>query len=191
MLRTWLAGGVLAVGLACGGGVPATPGPVAPPSPGVETTGPTDAPLRSSGVEGEVADPDPDLAGLSEGPPGSGPVGGPPAGTSGVRVQAVALDRGDLEDALSEVEGIDDVIGLAPKFTLRGLQGVEVTGMPAGSPIAGVGLKVGDVITRVNGHDLTSLDAALALGQTLETARTVEADVLRGGQVVRLRVDLR
>lgn len=106
------------------------------------------------------------------------------------KAPAVVLDRRRLESAFAEVEGLGDVIGLRPAIGLQGLEGVDVTDVPTGSPLAGVGLRAGDRITRVNGQDLTSLEAALALGRSLEHAETVEAVVLRDGAPVLLRVQI-
>lgn len=102
----------------------------------------------------------------------------------------VLLDRTVLERDLASVQSIGEVIGLKPHLTLGGIDGFRVTALPEGSPLAGIGLKEGDIIHRVNGRELTSVKAAWEAGAELQDAPRVEGEITRNGRQRRLVVHL-
>ncbi|MEZ4316809.1 MAG: hypothetical protein R3F61_04885 [Myxococcota bacterium] len=201
--RFWLGTIVLVWALACVGAPPEGRGPDdagAPVSAGspVSVEGPGVRPSKGAGRGGPAQG-----AGHGEAMSGSGVSGSP---TSVAEVQAegsadapepggierteVLLDRQVLERDLASVEAVSEVIGLRPNLTLRGIDGFEVTDLPPGSPLAGIGLQRGDVVHSVNGHELTSLQAALEAGEALQDAAVLEGVITRDGRertlVVRL-----
>ena len=82
------------------------------------------------------------------------------------------------------------MIRLRPHLTWKGIDGIQVADIPPGSPLVGVGLQKGDVVHRVNGRSLTSIDAAWSLGEVLQTADVLEGEITRNGQRQRLVVHL-
>lgn len=192
MRLTALAALGLACSLACGWGpIPEPDGAVVTlPSPNADAgagaprsatdvTRPAIGRGRTAASPPGTADAPPEPASSTESPPAAPPDA------------VVALDRAALERSFGEASGVGDVIGLRPRLTLRGVDGIVVTGVPAGSPLAPLDLREGDVIRSVNGRRLSSLDAAVEIGQGLADASVIDAEIVRDGKTRRLRVALR
>ena len=93
-----------------------------------------------------------------------------------------AFARHDLDQALRDPNQLNYLgqIGTAPGG------GVQLSAAPAGSLASKLGLQSGDVIRRVNGQPIASQGDLARLYQTFATTNTIQAEVERGGQVVRL-----
>jgi general secretion pathway protein C len=93
--------------------------------------------------------------------------------------------RGDLD--MSRLAA--DARGM-PAFDGGALVGIRLLSLVPGSIYDQAGLRAGDVVQRVNGHRLTSPDAALEAYAELRTATWVELEVHRGDSVLLLRYQL-
>ena len=93
-----------------------------------------------------------------------------------------AFARRDLDQALRDPNQLNYLgqIGTAPGG------GVQLSAAPAGSLASKLGLQSGDVIRRVNGQPIASQGDLARLYQTFATTNTIQAEIERGGQVVRL-----
>ena len=187
--------------LACFGGPASTP--LGPDPDGIVTHTPTTEPPEPSSPPAAQSTPLSDAqrprrtgpskrgSAASRSPAAPAPA---PAGTAAVESpppsDAVRLDRRALEQDLAGVESLGEVIRLRPHLTWKGIDGIQVADIPPGSPLVGVGLQKGDVVHRVNGRSLTSIDAAWSLGEVLQTADVLEGEITRNGQRQRLVVHL-
>jgi general secretion pathway protein C len=116
------------------------------------------------------------------------------AGSSGASTRGFHLDvartgqndfsfvRRDLDQALRDPNQLNYLgqIGVPPGG------GVRLEAAPPGSLAAKLGLQAGDVIRRVNGQAIGSSGDLARLYQQFATLNTIQADIERGGQVVRL-----
>jgi len=90
--------------------------------------------------------------------------------------------RRDLDQALRDPNQLNYLgqIGIPPGG------GVRLDAAPPGSLASKLGLQPGDVIRRVNGQAIGSSGDLARLYQQFATLNTIQAEVERGGQVVRL-----
>jgi general secretion pathway protein C len=90
--------------------------------------------------------------------------------------------RRQLDEALRDPNQLNYLgqIGVPPGG------GVKLEAAPAGSLASKLGLQAGDVIRRVNGQGIASSGDLARLYQQFATTNTINAEIERGGQVVRL-----
>jgi len=69
--------------------------------------------------------------------------------------------------------------------------GFKIFQIDDGSIFAKAGLVNGDIITNINGQDLTSVAGAVQLLQTLKNADHIDVDVRRGGTIQHMSIDVR
>lgn len=93
-----------------------------------------------------------------------------------------ALSRKELDETLKDPQQLNYLgrIGPGPGG------GVKMEAAPAGSLPAKLGLQPGDVIKKINGQAVTSAGDLALLYQRFATINTVQAEVLRGGNMVYL-----
>jgi hypothetical protein len=108
---------------------------------------------------------------------------GEPAPAVTAAASPTVLARADVSTALSNFAALSKAIQAT--FTPDGLRIDAVT---AGSLFAKAGLVAGDLVTSVDGKPLRSLDDAADLYARASKARTVNAQVVRGGKPVAVRV---
>lgn len=70
------------------------------------------------------------------------------------------------------------------------VRGVRIAALDAGSVASLLGLKVGDVVTRINGTPIGSMQDALMLYMTIRAARSFTIDYQRSGEARTLRLDV-
>jgi hypothetical protein len=107
----------------------------------------------------------------------------PDARPADARPGDVVISRADLDRALGNFAGL--------AASIRGSfspQGLVVGSVSDGSLFQRAGLRAGDVITAVDGIRLRSLDDAANLYARASTAKSVTAQILRGGKPLTLRV---
>lgn len=81
----------------------------------------------------------------------------------------------------------------APRVGLRvknGSGGAEVDVVREGLPAAAAGLRIGDLITEINGRPVRSAADLEAVLAELEVGQTIAVDLRRGGRRTRLRMPL-
>lgn len=185
----WCSALGIGLGLACSGGKVDTARPQNRVEP-VELPAPVAKDLGTPVVpRGEVDGPSQGVApqGLAEDP--SDTVAAPPVEASGT--SSVVVSRARLEQELSQVKGVDDVVTFRPHLTIRGIEGFKVTGIPKDSPISGIGLLPGDVVHSVNGHSLGSMGALMGAAEELQSANRFEGEITRNGKRQTLVVQLK
>jgi membrane-associated protease RseP (regulator of RpoE activity) len=143
---------------------PAIAPPAAPATPAIGPVAPSAA---------ATASPSP--------PPAVGPM--PPAVPS---ILEVALPRAEVAAALDDFGTLVGALGGTFMPT-----GVRIDRVTAGSVFAKAGLRVGDVVTAVDGKPVRSLDDAADLYARAATTRAMTAQLVRGGQAITLKLAIR
>jgi len=71
---------------------------------------------------------------------------------------------------------------------VSGVPGIAIASMPPGSIARAAGLQEGDLITAVNGHAISSPDAALSAYSSLRHHELAVVELRRGGRLVVLKI---
>jgi S1-C subfamily serine protease len=115
-------------------------------------------------------------------PPRTPVAGLPAAGAPGAPL-AVVLSRREVDGALADFSGLATAI--RGGFSANGLRVDDVN---ASSLFYRAGLRAGDVVTAIDGARLRTLDDAANLYARAATAKTITAQLVRGGKPVTLHV---
>ena len=75
-------------------------------------------------------------------------------------------------------------LGTVPNYSVEGVRGVLLDGVREGSPAATAGLKVGDIITRMNNLTINSLQDYVTALQQLNPGESVAIIVRRGAETL-------
>lgn len=103
---------------------------------------------------------------------------------------ARSISRAIVERMLANPQELMQQAQLLPAMVDGRLSGFRARWVKEGSLAAGLGLQAGDVITRVNGITLDSLERVFGLMPLLGTTRRFEIEVQRSGQRVIEAVEL-
>ncbi len=99
---------------------------------------------------------------------------------------ALTLSRRELDWALSDFAALSRQI----RIERADGGGVRIVEMERGSFLAKLGIKRGDVVLRVAGHQIDTVDQAASAYAALADARDVVVELERRGQALRLRYRL-
>lgn len=95
------------------------------------------------------------------------------------------IGQNDLDDALGNLSQISMQARAVPAFDDKGRPiGFKMVSIQPDSVFTKIGLKVNDIITRINGYELNSPDKALEVYQKLRTARNFNIDLKRGDSAI-------
>ena len=94
--------------------------------------------------------------------------------------------------------GINLVVGLACLVLLvlvvgsfvPLVSGAGITGVGAGTPAADAGIKVGDIVTQINGANITDISTVIGPGTSLKAGQTINLTVYRDGNLLHFGVKL-
>jgi type II secretion system protein C len=126
-------------------------------------------------------------------PPADTPARAPArADTPEAEPAARSLPRAEVQRRLAdELPRILAETALMPVTDGGQIVGMAITRMPETSLLSEVGLKAGDVLTRLNDTPIDGLASLMALYPRLQSERELRAVVLRNGQPVNLALTLR
>jgi type II secretory pathway component PulC len=106
--------------------------------------------------------------------------------------EARTMQREQVEKRLgSEIPRILAETTLLPVSNGVGTVGFTLTRLPEGSLLTEAGLRAGDVLTHVNDVAIDSLPTLIALWPKLQSATSLNAQILRNGVPMSLTVNLR
>lgn len=129
---------------------------------------------------------------LTAGPAPAATAGAPQPAAADAGTGTLTMDRRDLERRLSlETSRILAETALVPVQNGAQVDGFAITRMPEGTLLSDAGLRPGDVLTEINGTAVDSLATLISLWPRLQSASTVRATVVRGGQPLTLTLSLR
>ena len=95
----------------------------------------------------------------------------------------IAISRTQINDAVQNVNTLMQQVRIRPHFTGGKPDGLSLTGIRPNSLFHNMGLKSGDIITRVDGQNIESVDDALKFYQSLKTASSVKLELKRRGRM--------
>jgi general secretion pathway protein C len=96
------------------------------------------------------------------------------------------VDRESLDEQVADLHALGNQVRLRP-YTKDGRpDGFELSFVQSGGLFDALGLSVGDVVTRINGEDISSPNKALRLFDQLPQTREVTLEIERGGRPVTL-----
>jgi general secretion pathway protein C len=90
--------------------------------------------------------------------------------------------QSEVDAALSNLTALSTQARIVPAFEGGKAVGFKLFSIRPGSLYSKIGLQNGDVISRVNGYEMTSPDKALELYQKLKDTKQVTVDVKRRGK---------
>ena len=109
-------------------------------------------------------------------------VAGRPSGQVPVSVQKITLRRNQIDSAIQDVSQLMNQVNIRPHFYQGQPDGMMLSRIKPNSLFMRMGLRNGDVITGVNGRDITSVDDALGFYENLKSADNVKLNLKRGGR---------
>ena len=112
------------------------------------------------------------------------------AGTMSGAIQR-QVDRRDLRKKLSDFPALMSQARVVPHFVNGKSDGFVISDIVIGSLYQQVGLQNGDVIRKVNGKQVSSAQQAMAMYKALESATSIDLELMRAGQVQQVHYDIR
>ncbi len=100
------------------------------------------------------------------------------------------VERGAIENGLANLDRLSRDARVVPNFVDGKSNGFKVFGIKRNSAYKTLGLKNNDVITGVNGMELTSPDKALEVYSKLQNESSISLDVVRKGEAVTMEYDI-
>ena len=94
----------------------------------------------------------------------------------------VSLRRSYVNKILENPSMLLTQINISPYTKDGGIVGYRVNWIARNSLFSKMGLKVGDVIVRVNGESVSNLDKLMAMYQSIDKMSTVTVDIIRRGE---------
>jgi len=95
----------------------------------------------------------------------------------------VTLKREKIESAVNNLNTLMKQIRIRPHFKDGKPDGLTISGIRSKSIFSDMGLRNGDVITGVDGNAIESVDDALKLYESLQSASSVQVQLRRRGQL--------
>jgi general secretion pathway protein C len=124
----------------------------------------------------------------------SAPSVAPVAGTSSVQQRSdtdFVIDRAEVDRAMENMNQLFTQIRAVPHFQDGKAAGFRLFAIKQDSVFEKIGLKNGDIISRINGNDLSDPARAMALIQDLRNEGRVTVDVNRNRQSTTLNYEIR
>jgi general secretion pathway protein C len=100
---------------------------------------------------------------------------------------AYEVGQREVDRALNDLPSLAKDARVVPAFEGGAMVGFKLFSIRPGSLFAQIGLHDGDVLQRVNGHEITSPDAALEAYAQLKDSKSVSVDLKRRGKATTLR----
>jgi general secretion pathway protein C len=113
------------------------------------------------------------------------PAGGMP------RAQRISLRRSYIEQSMTDVASLMTQMQVRPHMEDGVPAGLALSSIKPNSIFRRMGLRNGDVITGVDGNELSSVDDALRLVEDLKSASSLSVQLKRRGQVKNIEYSIR
>lgn len=101
------------------------------------------------------------------------------------------LPEADVKYALDNLDKMAREARVVPNFADGKTNGFKVFAIRRNSALRNMGLTNNDVLTSVNGHDLSNTEKALEIYSKLQSEKSLSLEILRDGQPVTLEYDIR
>lgn len=105
--------------------------------------------------------------------------------------EVINVDRLEVMKQASNMAEILTQVKIKPYYRYRQIRGFRVENIPAESFLRTVGLRDGDVVTKVNGEVIDSFSKAIQVGRKMQNKNYVKVIVIRNGQEITLVYNLK
>lgn len=116
-----------------------------------------------------------------------------PSGSSeGVKVDGnkITVSKSKVDATLQDLNSVIQQARMVPNYENGQVDGFKIFGIRNGSIFKDLGLQNGDVINRINGTQIDSLEKALPMLQLLKTENSYNIDVTRKGQKQTMEINI-
>jgi general secretion pathway protein C len=122
--------------------------------------------------------------------PGGAPV---PMQPGGVRLEGdkAIVARARVDATLGDLNQVVQQARMVPNFKDGAVDGFKVFAIQPNSIFQQLGLQNGDVIQRINGNEINSVEKAIPMLQLARNESTVTIDLIRGGAKKTLTIEIR
>ncbi len=101
--------------------------------------------------------------------------------TSGIRTQRVSMKRSMITDAINDVSKLMTQVKIQPHMQDGQPNGLAISNIMPNSIFRRMGLRNGDILKKVEGQDIRTVDDALRLYDSMKTADNVSVEIERRG----------
>ena len=112
------------------------------------------------------------------------------SGTSAAGSLNISIPRAEIVNELQDLNKVLQSALVSPSYNGTEFLGYKISRMKEGSPLAALGLQLGDVITRINGESLQSPEVLFQMLSNLEDISAVSIDIMRSGTKNTLFVEI-
>lgn len=112
--------------------------------------------------------------------------------SSGSRVFKKVLSRSDIENRLfSRANQILSQIAISPHLVDGNMEGLRLVRVPSDNIVYELGARSGDIIRRVNGHELKQVDQMYSLWENIKDDSFITVELERGNQLLSYSFEIR
>jgi general secretion pathway protein C len=123
--------------------------------------------------------------------PGGLPARTPVRATGGVRAQRISLRRSYIEQSMTDMASLMTQVQIRPHMEDGVPAGLALSSIKPNSIFRRMGLRTGDVITGVDGSEITSVDDALKLVDNLKSSSNLSVQLKRRGREKNIEYNIR
>lgn len=111
--------------------------------------------------------------------------------TEKVSENSWVIDQKAVTASLNDMSRVLTDARLTPKVSSEGVEGFTVTEIKPRGVFDAIGLKEGDVLTKINGYEIDSPEKAVQVLSALRGQTNIDLDILRNGQPKSLHYTIR
>jgi general secretion pathway protein C len=123
--------------------------------------------------------------------PGGLPARTPARATGGVRAQRISLRRSYIDQSMTDMASLMTQVQIQPHMEDGVPAGLSLSSIKPNSIFRRMGLRNGDVITGVDGNEITSVDDALKLVDNLKSSSNLSVQLKRRGREKNIEYSIR
>ena len=123
--------------------------------------------------------------------PGGLPVRQASTATGGVRAQRISLRRSYIEQSMTDMASLMTQVQIQPHMEDGVPAGLSLSSIKPNSIFRRMGLRNGDIITGVDGSEISSVDDALKLVDNLKNASNLSVQLKRRGREKNIEYSIR
>jgi general secretion pathway protein C len=123
--------------------------------------------------------------------PGGMPVRAATPSSGAVRAQRISLRRSYIEQSMTDVASLMTQVQIQPHMENGVPAGLALSSIKPNSIFRRMGLRNGDIIAGVDGSEITTVDDALKLVDSLKSASTLSVQLKRRGQEKNIEYTIR
>lgn len=133
------------------------------------------------------------ISGMAEGAASDAGAGAPSGSryTEKVSENSWVIDQKAVSASLNDMGRIMSDARLTPKVSDAGVEGFTVTEIKPSGVFDAIGIKDGDVLTKINGYEIDSPEKAVQVLSALRGQTSIDLDILRNGQPKSLHYTIR